>query len=79
MPRREKCWPESGGCRVHILNHLISLLTRIYCGQRFDKLTTNEGTEPTSDRGVRPDASVHPDNVYAITPLRFTLTIQFPS
>ena len=60
MPRREKCWRESGGCRVHILNHLISLLTRIYRGQRFDKLTTNEGTEPTADRGIRPDSSVSP-------------------
>ena len=63
MPRREKCWREPGGCRVHILNHLISLLTRIYRGQRFDKLTTNEGTEPTDDRDIRPDASVRPEPV----------------
>ncbi len=71
MPRREKCWRESGGCRVHILNHLISLLTRIYRGQRFDKLTTNEGTEPTSDRGIRPDASVRPEPVEGCATQRY--------
>ena len=30
-------------------------------------------------KGHEQGTTVRPDNVYAITPLRFTLTIQFPS